>query len=58
MARRDEQAFAKVMGGIDSKRVPCIALLRMMEGAQHWKRELEEATGAMAAATAVWVGLG
>ena len=33
----------------------------MMEGAQHWKRELdaiEEATGAMAAATAVWAGLG
>ena len=61
MARRDEQAFAKVMGGIDSKRVPCIALLRMMEGAQHWRRELdalEEATGAMAAATAVWAGLG
>ena len=61
MARKDEQAFAKVMRWIDGKRVPCIGLLRMMEGAQHWRRELdalEEATGAMAAATAVWAGLG
>ena len=33
----------------------------MMEGAQHWKRELdalEEATAATAAAAAMWAALG
>ena len=41
MAKKDEQAFERAMGRIDGKGVLCIALPRMMKGAQHWKRELD-----------------